>query len=86
VALANPKTMLFYLALLPAIIDTSNVATHEFAIVALVITVVYGGVLIAYALAAAAARHRFDSPRQMQRIRRVSSVIIAMSALLIVIR
>ncbi|GAA0714672.1 LysE family translocator [Dokdonella soli] len=86
IALTNPKTMLFYLALLPTIIDGGDATPLEFALPALTITIVYGSVLMAYALAATAARSRLHSPRQAWRIRRASGVVIASTALLIVMR
>lgn len=86
VALSNPKTMLFYVALLPAIVDLDAVAPADFALPALVIAVVCGSVLCAYAVASARLRGRLDPQRQLRHIRRISGAVIALGALLIVTR
>jgi threonine/homoserine/homoserine lactone efflux protein len=80
VALSNPKTMVFYLALVPNLIDTNRVDALAFAELATIVVTVYGCVLVAYVWAAGRARRLFGTPRAMRRLQRGSAVALAGTA------
>jgi len=78
--LGNPKALVFFLALLPSVVDLGALTPIGFAelaaIVALIVTVVFGG----YALAAARARRLFSSPRAVRLLNRGSAMALAGAA------
>jgi len=81
--LGNPKPILFFVALLPSIIDLENLTFVDFLTVALLIAVIIAGTLVAYATAAAKARQIFSSVTARRRINRVTGSILAIAAVLI---
>ncbi len=78
--LGNPKVMVFYLALLPNIIDLETVTVWgwlELSLVVLgVLTVVFGS----YVVLAARTRRLFTSPRAMRMVNRGTGVVMASAA------
>jgi threonine/homoserine/homoserine lactone efflux protein len=66
VTIGNPKIMAFYLAVLPAIIDLTNVGAGEFAALAATMGGVLIGVDLAWVAMAASARRLFKSPRALK--------------------
>ncbi len=72
--LGNPKIMVFYLALLPSLIDLASVGPVEWIQLTAVQIAVMASLDLAWAGLAARARHMLDSPRALGRIRRVSAV------------
>ena len=80
VTLGNPKVMVFYLALLPNIIDLKTVTVWgwlELSLVVLgVLTVVFGS----YVVLAARTRRLFTSPRAMRMVNRGTGVVMASAA------
>jgi len=81
--LGNPKPILFFVALLPSIIDLENLTLADFLTVALLIAVIIAGTLAAYATAAAKARKLFSSVSARRRINRITGSILAIAAVLI---
>lgn len=86
IALGNPKTMLFYVALLPTLVDLSSLTALSFAELAGVVTIVYCGVLTAYVLLAVRARRFFRSPRAMKLVNRGAGAIMAGAAVAVATR
>lgn len=84
--LGNPKSIAFFLALLPAIVDLEDITMSGFAEVALLIAVILPSVLMVYAVFAHAARSFFRSPRALRNLNRVSASAIAGAALAIAAR
>lgn len=74
VTMGNPKTMVFYLALLPTLVDLTRLSWLGFVelagMVALVLAVVFG----AYILLAARARRMLASPERLRRVHRGSAL------------
>ena len=60
--LGNPKVIVFFLALLPTVVEVGTLTSLGFVELAVIIVVIASGVLTAYALAAARARRLFTSP------------------------
>ena len=78
--LGNPKVMVFYLALLPNLIDLAGVSALGFAelvIVTLLVVIFVDG---AYVLTAARARRLLKSPRALRWINRGSGALMAGAA------
>ncbi|CAO3452979.1 hypothetical protein [Azospirillum argentinense] len=66
--LSNPKTILFYMAFLPAFVDLTRVSATDAVLMAGIVVGVLSVVLLTYALAASRARHLFRSERAMKRL------------------
>ena len=83
VTMGNPKVMVFYLALLPSIIDLQAVTVLgwlELSLLTLsVLALVFGG----YVLLAARTRRLFTSPRAMRMVNRGSGAVMATAAVAI---
>lgn len=78
--LGNPKTIAFYLALTPTLIDVSRIDLVSYAELASIIAVVLVFVLGGYALAAARARSLFRSSRAMRLLNRIGGTVMAGAA------
>ncbi|MCT8972096.1 LysE family translocator [Microbaculum marinisediminis] len=74
VTLGNPKVILFYLALLPTIIDLGGLTALGFVELSAVVAVVLLGVIGGYAALAARARLLFESPAARRILNRVAGV------------
>ena len=84
--LGNPKVMVFYLALLPTILDLSRVTVLGFAELVGVTLSVLALVFAAYALAAARARRLFTSPKALRALNRATGAAMAGAAVAIAAR
>lgn len=78
--LGNPKAVVFFLALLPTVVDLSTLTPLGFAEMALLIVVIVSGVFAAYTIAAARTRRLFTSPRALRIANRGSAVVMAGAA------
>lgn len=85
-ALGNPKTMLFYLALLPTLIDLGHAGAMDLVLLGAIVTLVYGCVLAAYVLAAAQARTVLRAPHARRLANRAGSGLMAGAAVSIAAR
>ncbi|MBU6499185.1 MAG: LysE family translocator [Rhodospirillales bacterium] len=86
VTLGNPKIMVFYLALLPTLIDLRHVGTGSWAVLTLTMLVVLMLVDIGWALLAARARRWLTSRRAVRLANRTSATVMAGAALTIAAR
>lgn len=84
--MGNPKTMLFYLAVLPTVIDLSTLTPLGFAEIAAVICTVFVVVFGTYVLLAASIRRAFTSARAIRAVNRTSSIAMAGAAAAIAVR
>ena len=78
--LGNPKAMVFYLALLPTVIDLQGMTLSAFARIALAITLILSAVLTTYAVGAARARRIFRNERAIKWLNRTSGTVMAGAA------
>jgi threonine/homoserine/homoserine lactone efflux protein len=85
-AVSNPKTMLFYLALLPNLVPLTTISTVTFAELSLLLAVVYSAVLAAYMASIAYARRLIASPRTLRYANRGSAVVMTGAAAMVVAR
>ena len=84
--LGNPKTIVFYLALLPTVVPLDKItplAFFELLAIVVVILLLIGG---AYAALAAGAREFFKSPRAIRRLNRVTGGVLALAAGAVIVR
>jgi threonine/homoserine/homoserine lactone efflux protein len=84
--LANPKAILFFLALLPTVIDLTTMNVLTFVEVSLAITIVQPIVLFSYVFLAARARAMFTTPAAVRRLNRSSGVAMAGAAVVVATR
>jgi len=85
-AISNPKTMLFYLALLPNLVPLSHIGAVSFAELVLLLTVVYVAVLAAYMTSATYARGLIASPRRLRYANRGSAILMTGTAAIVATR
>ncbi|MEZ5833550.1 MAG: LysE family translocator [Dongiaceae bacterium] len=85
-AVSNPKTMLFYLALLPNLVPLGNIGAVTFAELTLLLTVVYVAVLAAYMTSATYARRLIASPRTVRIANRGSAIVMTGTAAIVATR
>ncbi len=84
--LGNPKAILFFLALLPTVIDLASMNLVRFLEISAVMCLVLPAVLFAYSLLAAKARQLFTTPRAVRRLNRGSGAAMAGAALIVATR
>lgn len=86
VTLGNPKTMLFYVALVPTLIDIRAIGPAEYATLLLGTFLVLMAVLLPYILLASRARLLLKKPRALQILNRTAAGILAGTAAFIAAR
>ena len=84
--LGNPKAILFFLALLPTVIDLASMNLVRFLEISAAMCLVLPAVLFAYALLAAKARQLFTTPSAVRRLNRSSGVAMAGAAVVVATR
>jgi len=84
--LGNPKTMVFFLALLPTVVKLETLTVAGFFEIAAVISVVLPVVLGSYVYAAARARKFLQSPRAIRLVNRGGATAMAGAAVVIATR
>ena len=84
--LGNPKTMIFFLALLPSVVPLEHLRLAGYWEVALAIVVILPLTLGGYALVAARARRLLVSPRAVRALNRSSGTIMAAAAVAVATR
>ena len=80
VTLGNPKAMLFYLALVPTLIDITTVTFSDYVILMVVSVAVLLVVTIPYIALAAKARDLLRHPAALKRLNRASATFLAGTA------
>jgi threonine/homoserine/homoserine lactone efflux protein len=78
--LGNPKAMVFYLALLPTVIDLQGMTASAFAEIGAAIFIILSGVLTMYSVIAVRARRLFGDTRAVQWLNRASGTLMAGAA------
>jgi threonine/homoserine/homoserine lactone efflux protein len=82
--LSNPKAMIFFLALLPTVIDLPSLTLADGLTIAGAIAVLMPAVLGTYILAAARARELLRNPVAVRRMNRVSAMVMTGAAAAVV--
>ncbi|MBW9063353.1 LysE family translocator [Rhizobium herbae] len=86
VTLGNPKTMLFYVALVPTLIDLRAIGPNEYAVLVGSTFMVLMAVLIPYILLASRARLLLKQPRALKSLNRIAAGILGTTAAYIATR
>jgi threonine/homoserine/homoserine lactone efflux protein len=84
--LANPKAILFFLALLPTVIDLASMNAVRFLEISAAIAIVLPLVLGSYVFLAARARTMFTTPKSVRRLNRGSGLAMAGAAVVVATR
>ena len=82
--MGNPKTIVFYLAILPTVIPLDQMTPLAFAELTAIVVVVLLLIGCGYAWLAAAARQMFTSPRALGRLNKTAGAMMATAAGLVV--
>ncbi|KEO60471.1 hypothetical protein DT23_03005 [Thioclava indica] len=77
ITLSNPKTIVFYLALLPSVLDLGRVDAAEWAALSILTVLILFAVLTPYAVLANRARAMMARPAALVRLNRLAAGIIA---------
>jgi threonine/homoserine/homoserine lactone efflux protein len=78
--LGNPKVMVFFLALLPTVIDLPRMTVSAFFQIDAAICIILSSVLTTYAIVAVRARRFFKNARAVQWLNRASGTVMAGAA------
>lgn len=84
--LGNPKTMVFFLAVLPTVVELKRLTLSGFFGIALVISLVLPVVLGTYAVFAARARARLSRPEAVRWLQRTTGAVMAGAAVAVATR
>jgi threonine/homoserine/homoserine lactone efflux protein len=84
--LGNPKTMVFFLAVLPTVVDLKHLTVGGFSEIALVICCVLPTVLGSYAFFAGRARKHLSRPQSVRWVQRGTGVVMAGAAVAVATR
>ncbi|TFF18397.1 LysE family translocator [Jiella endophytica] len=83
VTLGNPKTIVFYLALLPSVLDLRGVGVSQYVVLSILTILVLFLVLSPYAFVAAKARGMMTRPQAIRRLNRAAGGVIGGAGALI---
>lgn len=86
ITMGNPKAMLFYLALLPVLLDLTTIGLTEFAMIIPATYVILFVVLMPYALLASGAREWLKSSNVYKMMNRTAAALIGTAAIVIGLR
>lgn len=84
--LSNPIALVFYLALLPGVIDVEGVTVRSYLILCAILVAVMVAVVLGYGLMAELARKLLSATDSKARIDRISGVMFVLAGLLIALR
>lgn len=82
----NPKVIIFFMAILPTVVDLKTLTLLGAVEIALIIAVIISTVMTGYTLAAVRARRFFRSERAMRAVNRVCGATIAGAAVMVATR
>ncbi|TCU41442.1 LysE family translocator [Rhizobium azibense] len=86
ITLGNPKSVLFYVSILPTVIDVSRVSMADALLLAAVTGIILSIAQYPFALAGARARHALSSPRAVKLMNRGAAVCMGGTATAIATR
>ncbi len=84
--MSNPIALVFYVALLPGVIDVEGVTVQSYLILCAILVAVMVAVVLAYGLMAELARKLLAAADSKSRIDRISGVMFVLAGLLIALR
>lgn len=83
--LGNPKTVLFYAALVPVIVPLGALTAADLVVLSVVVAIVLQVVNLSYVRGAAIARRHLRAPRTLYVIQRISALVLAATAAAVVV-
>ena len=86
VTLGNPKTMLFYVALVPTLVDLNAVGLRDYGVLLAATFIVLLAVLVPYIALASRARLLMRQPKALRRLNRLAAGVLAGTAAYIATR
>lgn len=86
VTLGNPKTMLFYVALVPTLVDLGAVGLRDYGVLLAATFIVLLAVLVPYIALASRARLLMRQPKALRRLNRLAAGVLAGTAAYIATR
>ena len=86
ITMSNPKTIIFYMALLPTVVDLRSVTVNGYIVLVLLTIVVLYAVCIPYITLASRARTFLRNPRALRVLNRSAATAMAGAAAFIIIR
>lgn len=86
ITMGNPKTIIFYMALLPTVIDLSSITFERYAVLCALTVLVLYAVIIPYILLASRARQFLRNPQALKVLNRGAATAMAGAAAFIVIK
>ncbi len=86
VTLGNPKVMVFYLALLPAIVDLNTVTIKDYVVLVTLTSLILMAILLPYLALATRTRALLQTPKALKRISRVAAGFLGAAAVAIAAR
>lgn len=86
VILGNPKTMLFYMAVLPTVLDLRVVSEGDAAAAVVIAVVVNFAVLASYGVMAARARRLFHDGKAVRRLNRTAGAVMVGAGVSVAVR
>jgi len=84
--LGNPKPIMFFLSIMPLVVDVRSITLSTFVTLAIVNILVISPVMLAYALLADRARRLFRSVEAVRRLNRTTAGVMAGTALVMATR
>jgi threonine/homoserine/homoserine lactone efflux protein len=84
--LGNPKAMVFYIALLPTVVNLESLSPMGYVEIAAAIAIILPAILGTYVILAARARVWFQNPRANQLLNRSSGTVMAAAAVAVATR
>ena len=76
VTLSNPKAIVFYLALLPTVLNLASVTFGQWVVLAMLTVAVLFSAMIPYSLLSSRARHMMTRPEALRRLNKTAGAVI----------
>ena len=86
ITLSNPKVILFYLGFLPTFVNLQTLSTLDIGIISLIVTIVLGAVMLAYAYSASGARNLFKSKSSKRKMNILAGTIMITAGSVLIIK
>ena len=84
--LGNPKTIVFYLSILPVFLDPSRLSTSDVAIILVIVVLVLATVLFVYSFGVSRLNGLFQGHRAMKNIDRCSGGVMISTGLIMLVK
>lgn len=86
VTISNPKTIAFYAGLLPTFVDLEKLSAGDALTMGIIVVLIVGVILAAYALAASASRRFLARPSRLQLMNRTAGTVMIGTGVTVAVR